>query len=83
MYQLKITKAIEKTLKKSGSPALKKKIQNLLKSPKTYGKPLRGNLQGFWKARVDPFRIVYELDEVEKLVIITKIETRDDVYEDD
>jgi mRNA interferase RelE/StbE len=81
MYQIQITDSLAKAIKKTGHPGIRKKIQNLLKNPKAYGKPLKDNLQGFWTARADPYRIIYEIDEAQKLLILISVDTRDVVYE--
>lgn len=80
MYKLKITGKLLKMVEKSGSHALVKKLEKILKNPKAYGAPLHGDLQGFYKARVDPFRVIYTIDDVKKLVKVVDIDTRDKVY---
>jgi mRNA interferase RelE/StbE len=49
--------------------------------PVAYGKPLRHGLKGRWRLRVGDWRIVYLVDEVRKVVTITAIRHRKDVYE--
>jgi mRNA interferase RelE/StbE len=85
MYTLEVSTKVRKEIKKlhaDSHPQLKKKLQQILKNPKVYGKPLRDSLQGFWRARVDPFRIIYEINEEKKIVILLKVDTRDCIYEE-
>lgn len=82
MYELIIPDKIMKTVAKSGNQALIKKLISLGKNPFAYGEPLRGNLQGYFKAKIPPFRFVYLVNEVEKTVTIVTLGTRDKVYKD-
>jgi len=42
---------------------------------------LVGPLKGLWKVRVGKYRIIYEIDEQEKMVIFHDVELRKKVYE--
>jgi mRNA interferase RelE/StbE len=48
--------------------------------PKRVGKPLIGDLSGLWSARRGTFRILYEVDDDDRLVIVVRIAGRADVY---
>lgn len=72
-------------------PLLDKKVKDIIKSaiekkliidPIHFGKPLRFNLKGHRRLRVGDYRVVYTLDMDIKLVVITVIKHRKDVYED-
>ncbi len=52
----------------------------LVKSPKTLGKPLKGEFAGFFKYRIGDWRIIYYLDEESNTITITKIGHRKEVY---
>ena len=52
----------------------------LLQEPKRVGKPLVRQLAGYWSARRGAYRVVYALDEVNRLVLVVRIEHRADVY---
>jgi len=41
--------------------------------PKTFGKPLGGDLKGFWSLRVGPYRVIYEVSEKEVTVYVVKV----------
>ena len=53
---------------------------SLAEQPRRRGKPLRGELAGYWAARRGEYRIVYRLDEDTKTMYVTKIARRADVY---
>ena len=52
--------------------------------PQAYGKPLRGNLSGYWRLRVEDYRVVYRIvkDKIVVLVIKVGIRKDDKVYEE-
>ena len=52
----------------------------LLQEPKRVGKPLVRQLAGYWSARRGAYRVVYALDQVNRLVLVVRIEHRADVY---
>jgi mRNA interferase RelE/StbE len=51
--------------------------------PKAYGKALSGELRGYWRLRVDDFRVIYRIlnDKVEVLVVKTGMRRDFEVYE--
>ena len=53
-----------------------------LSHPKFCGKALSANRKGYWRYRVDKFRIVCKLEEHQLVVLVVKIAKRDVVYED-
>lgn len=52
----------------------------LAENPRRRGKPLQRELQGKWAARRGEFRILYELDETTRRMIILKIAHRAHAY---
>ena len=52
----------------------------LTEAPRRVGHPLERELAGLRSARRGAYRIVYELDEVEKAVNVVRIDHRSDVY---
>ncbi|HEX4082904.1 MAG TPA: type II toxin-antitoxin system RelE/ParE family toxin [Acidimicrobiales bacterium] len=52
----------------------------LIESPRQVGHPLRRELAGLWSARRGAYRIVYELDETERVVEVVRIDHPADVY---
>jgi len=58
-------------------------IRNRLTTrPQDYGKPLKGELRGFWKLRVGQFRVIYEIrdDQVVVSVIMVGFRRDEEVY---
>jgi len=53
-----------------------------LNHPKQSGKALSANKKGYWRYRVDKFRIICKLEEDKLVILIVKIAKRDVVYED-
>ena len=52
----------------------------LLDAPTIVGKPLRGELAGYWSARRGAYRVIYRLDDNRHLVVVVRIEHRSDAY---
>ncbi len=52
----------------------------LAENPYRVGKPLRNELVGLFGARVGPYRILYEIDDVVRVVAVIRIGHRADVY---
>jgi len=52
--------------------------QRLATRPMDYGEPLRGELKGFLKLRVDQFRVIYEIHEDQVIVSIIMVGFRRD-----
>lgn len=50
--------------------------------PKNYGKPLLGELKGYWRLRVKDYRVIYKIreDAVEVLIIKVGIRRDEEVY---
>lgn len=61
--------------------AIRKK---LTVAPEDFGAPLRGEFSGYWKLRIDDFRVVYTIKKEKVLVKVIKVGARRDfeVYED-
>ncbi len=49
-------------------------------NPHRVGKPLRFELEGLWVARRGPYRVVYRVDDIGRLVTVIAIGHRADVY---
>jgi integrase/mRNA-degrading endonuclease RelE of RelBE toxin-antitoxin system len=52
----------------------------LRENPRRVGKPLGPPLQGVWSARRGPYRVLYEIDEDNKVVVVLHVGHRRDVY---
>ena len=49
--------------------------------PIAYGRPLKYSLKGLRRLRVDDFRVIYKIDDIDHLVMIVKIGHRKEIYE--
>ncbi|MDR1954146.1 MAG: type II toxin-antitoxin system RelE/ParE family toxin [Clostridiales Family XIII bacterium] len=48
--------------------------------PKQFGKPLTGNLKGFWRYRVGSYRLLVKIHDDIVTVIIVDIDHRSNIY---
>lgn len=46
--------------------------------PTTFGKPLSGLLRGYWRLRVDAYRVIYRVEQRRLIVLIIKVGMRRD-----
>lgn len=85
MYTLVVSPEVRKALRKierSGAASIQKKLEAILEKPTVCGRPLKHELKDYWRARVDPYRIIYEINEEEKQVILLCVDTRDKIYKE-
>lgn len=56
--------------------------QKLTVDPRAYGKPLGGFLRGYWRLRVEAYRVIYRIahDRLEVLVIKAGIRRDSQIY---
>ena len=52
----------------------------LCENPRRLGHPLQRELAGLWSARRGAYRVIYEIDEVERIVTVLRIDHRSDIY---
>ena len=52
----------------------------IAENPRRAGKALRGELDGLYSARRGDFRVIYELDEARKFVIVHRAQHRGKAY---
>lgn len=55
--------------------AIRKKLTT---HPTEFGKPLSGPLQGYWRLRVDAYRVIYRVEQQRLLVLVIKVGMRRD-----
>ena len=67
-------------LEEAAASAVLEAIDHIADAPQRMGKPLRPELEGLWSARRGPYRVIYRIDEGERLVQIITIDHRADVY---
>ena len=86
MYEVILTRKTQKFYQQANVPLAKKLnkcFENLTENPYRHPniKSLTGRLKGRWRYRVGNFRVIYKIDESEKLVTILLIASRGNIYE--
>jgi mRNA interferase RelE/StbE len=51
------------------------------KDPSQFGKPLRGTAHGYWRYRVDDYRIIARIDRGQFHILVVKLGHRSSVYD--
>jgi len=49
--------------------------------PRRFGRPLLGDLKGFWRYRVGDYRVVATIEDDRFVVVVVKVGHRRDVYD--
>jgi YafQ family addiction module toxin component len=77
----KVDRVFKKLQKKDLSQfdALSRKINDILENPQQF-KPLKSPMQRLRRVHIGSFVLVYDIDEVRKVVTIRRYEHHDDVY---
>lgn len=60
--------------------AVIKLLPTIAANPRRLGKPLKFEFEGSWAARRGSYRVIYELDEEQRLVRVLAVAHRSDVY---
>ena len=67
-------------LPEKAAAAVVESFQAVAGDPRRAGKPLRFELEGLWSARRGPYRVIYRIDEDERVVTVVAVGHRADVY---
>jgi mRNA interferase RelE/StbE len=59
---------------------VKKVETHLIQDPVRIGKPLRRNLKGLFKYRIGNYRVIYQIQQNELMIIVARVGHRRDVY---
>ena len=49
--------------------------------PRAFGKPLRGDLHGLWRYRVEDYRIICRIEDTRVVVTVVAVGHRSEVYD--
>ncbi|MFQ6033351.1 MAG: type II toxin-antitoxin system RelE/ParE family toxin, partial [Candidatus Bipolaricaulia bacterium] len=60
---------------------IRRKIEQIREDPHGYGKPLGRELAGLYTVRMGRYRIVYQVREAERLLLLIAIAHREEIYE--
>jgi len=52
----------------------------MLENPHRVGAALRGDLEGLWSARRGTYRVIYQIDDTRREVVVLRVAHRRDVY---
>jgi mRNA interferase RelE/StbE len=86
-WDYELTDNARKNLRDLGPSAEKKVVTYLKKrikgatNPRALGKPLRGELAGLWRYRVEDYRILARIEDRRLIVTVVTVGHRRDVYE--
>lgn len=82
MYELIFKKPAKKFLKKLDKSIQERILEklNLLNANPKLGKPLIGNMAGFWSLRIGKIRVLYQISESELIIYVMNVGHRKSVY---
>ena len=70
----------EERLPSDVKPRVMEALREILMNPHV-GVPLIGPLRSLWRVRIGKYRVIYEIDEKEKIVVFHDVDLRKRVYE--
>ena len=73
-------RALSRLPEKAAAAIVEFLVGPLTREPVRVGHPLRGELAGLWAGRRGPYRVVHELDEARRRILVLRIDHRADVY---
>lgn len=83
-FRLRVTGPAERQLRRlPDGPAaaiVEFMVGALVENPHRVGRPLLRELAGLWSARRGVYRVIYEIDETERLVVVHRIDHRATIY---
>lgn len=85
-YTVERSYKFEKQLKKLNESIAKDILQFMyiklenIENPRSIGKPLKGNFQGFWRYRVGDYRLICQIQDEKLIILAIEISHRKDAY---
>jgi mRNA interferase RelE/StbE len=83
MFEILIEHSAEKDLRKLPSESINtiiQKIKLLKENPRPSGSKKIVVLENFWRVRIGQYRVLYEINDSEKIIKVYKIKHRKDIY---
>jgi mRNA interferase RelE/StbE len=85
MYKIELSRKAAKFYRKADAPTVRRlnaALDQLAESPSHHYniKPLTGELEGSYRLRIGGIRIIYSIDDADRIVYIEVIGFRGDVY---
>lgn len=85
-YSVVLSSHAEKKLDKLAAP-VRNRIQKWIETnlegcenPRRRGKPLEGELSGFWRYRVGDYRIIADIQDDKIIIFVINVDKRNDIY---
>lgn len=75
----KTYKKLDKSIQKQIGRWIYNHLTNV-KDPRSFGKPLVGELSGYWRYRIGDYRLLVEINNNELIILMIDIGHRKDVY---
>lgn len=86
-WTIKTTNSFEKEIKKLDKSTqiiimrwIDQHLSNI-EDPRSFGKPLVGNLRGYWRYRIGDYRLIVDIIDDELVIIQIKIGHRKQIYD--
>jgi mRNA interferase RelE/StbE len=83
-FQVEITpeglRHLDRLPEKVRAAVLETLLGSIAENPHRAGKPLRGELEGLYSARRGEYRVIYEVDDEEQVVLIHRAQHRRSAY---
>jgi mRNA interferase RelE/StbE len=54
----------------------------ITEDPRRFGKPLRRNLAGLWRYRIEDYRLICRIEDDRVVILVLQVGHRRDVYDD-
>lgn len=84
MYEIEITpeglRHLNRLPDKVRTAVIETILGSIAENPHRAGKPLRGELDGLYSARRGEFKVIYEIDEGARVVLIHRAQHRREAY---
>lgn len=87
VWRVEFDRAAAKELRKLGEPARREILRYLreriatAEDPRSFGKPLAGDLAGLWRYRVGDHRLVVTFEDDRLVVLVVTVGHRREVYD--
>jgi mRNA interferase RelE/StbE len=87
VYEVEITpeglRHLDRLPTKVRSAVIETILGSMAENPQRAGRPLRGELEGLYSARRGEFRVIYEIDDEARVVLVHRAQHRRRVYRSD
>lgn len=77
-HKLVLSKDFKKISKSDRKKIINAIHKKLSLSPETFGKPLQSELKGYFRLRIDPYRVIYRIEKERITVFVIQIDLRKD-----